>query len=138
GAWLALATGLEQAFLEDLVDGADGPEPRVRGRIDLAADAVRSLLGLDGPKVVHVSACAAGGLAVAHAAALVRRGAADGVLCGGVDSMVNPLGMGGMARLCAPSPRTGADACRPVHLRPCALALGEGASRLRRACVGAT
>jgi 3-oxoacyl-[acyl-carrier-protein] synthase II len=128
GAWLCLATGLEQAFLEDLVDDDAGPEPRVRGRIDLAADAVRARLGLGGPKVVHVSACAAGGLAVAHAAALVRRGAADVVVAGGTDSMVNPLGLGGMARLGAPSPRAEADACRPFDRRRDGLVIGEGAA----------
>src|SRR5205814_1349696 len=101
GAWLALALGLEQAFLEDFL-----PEPRwqapglaLRARVDLAAEAVRGELGLEGPAAVHVSACAAGGLAVAHAAALVARGDADVVVCGGADSMINPLAIGGMARL---------------------------------------
>ena len=54
-----------------------------------------------------------GALAVAHAAALIARGAADVVVCGGADSMINPLGIGGMSRIGAPSPRAERDACRP-------------------------
>jgi 3-oxoacyl-[acyl-carrier-protein] synthase II len=139
-AWLCLALGLEQAFLEDfppILDGRsfrwdDAARPagtvRLRARADLAAHAVRDHLRLEGPLAVHVSACAAGTLAVAHAAALVRRGAADVVLCGGADSMVNPLGIGGMARLGAPSPRAAADACRPFDRRRDGLVIGEGAA----------
>jgi 3-oxoacyl-[acyl-carrier-protein] synthase II len=133
-AWLCLATGLEHAFLEDFVvtdaglTWAAAPGVQLRARVDLAADAVRARLGLSGPKAVHASACAAGGLAVAHAAALIRRGGADVVVCGGVDSMVNPLGIGGMARLGAPSPRAAPDACRPFDRRRDGLAIGEGAA----------
>jgi len=77
---------------------------------------------------VNASACAAGGLAVAHAASLIRRGAASIVLCGGADSMVNPLGLGGMTRLGAPSPRNEPDACRPFDRRRDGLVIGEGAA----------
>ena len=44
------------------------------------------------------------------------------------DSMVNPLGLGGMARLGAPSPRNEPDACRPFDRRRDGLAIGEGAA----------
>jgi 3-oxoacyl-[acyl-carrier-protein] synthase II len=133
-AAIALAVGLEQAFLDDLtgddgrldVRGAAGV--RGRARCDLAAEEVAAHLGLGGARSVHVSACAAGALAVAHAAALVRRGEAELVLCGGVDSMVNPLGIGGMARLGAPSPRAEASACRPFDRRRDGLVIGEGAA----------
>ena len=140
-AALSIALGLEQAFLDDFVPilGPQGlawsaepaaPLPRIRFRstVDLAASSVRELLGLRGAMVVHASACAAGGLAVAHAASLIARGAADVVLCGGSDSMINPLGIGGMSRIGAPSPRAEPDACRPFDRRRDGLAMGEGAA----------
>ena len=42
--------------------------------------------------------------------------------------MVNPLGLGGMSLLGAPSPRDYAEACRPFDLRRDGLAMGEGAA----------
>jgi 3-oxoacyl-[acyl-carrier-protein] synthase II len=42
--------------------------------------------------------------------------------------MVNPLGLGGMSRLAAPSPRNCPEACRPFDLRRDGLAMGEGAA----------
>lgn len=155
-AALSVALGLEQAFLEDFAPLFDEgrihwerepqaalPPVRFRARVELTAEALRELLGLRGGTTVHVSACAAGGLAVAHAAALIERGEASVVLCGGSDSMVNPLGIGGMSRLGAPSPRNAPDACRPFDRRRDGLVVGEGAAmfvveseshaRLRRA-----
>ncbi len=141
GASLVLALGLEQAFLDDFgpmfADGRinwqssvpeGAPSIRIRSQVDLCATIVADLLGLRGQVVVNASACAAGGLAIAHAAALIERGAASVVLCGGADSMVNPFGMGGMARLGAPSPRNAGDACRPFDLRRDGLVIGEGAA----------
>jgi len=140
-AGLSIALGLEQCFLGDFLAlrrggeldwaadrGAQLPEVRYRSTVDLAARAVEDLLGLRGATVVHASACAAGGLAVAHAASLIDRGAASIVVAGGSDSMINPLGIGGMARIGAPSPRNQADACRPFDRRRDGLAMGEGAA----------
>lgn len=143
-ASLVIALGLEQAFLEDLVPiferDATGkraiawgradraPGVRFRAPVDLTARVIHARLDLRGPTVVHASACAAATLAVAHAASLVERGAADVVLCGGADSMVNPLGLGGMCRLGAPSPRDELDACRPFDRRRDGLVIGEGAA----------
>jgi 3-oxoacyl-[acyl-carrier-protein] synthase II len=140
-AWLVMALGLEQAFFEDfapiLAQGEiawakepSAPLPRVRLRssVDLCARAIRQLLDVRGPGVVNTSACAAGALALAQAASLIERGAASMVLCGAADSMVNPLGIGGMARLGAPSPRNAPDACRPFDRRRDGLVIGEGAA----------
>jgi 3-oxoacyl-[acyl-carrier-protein] synthase II len=140
-ATAVLALGLEQALLEDFAPVFHGgridwgaepraalPSPRFRAPIPGAAAAVVDRLGLTGPVIANVSACAAGTLAVAHAAALLERGEAEVVLAGGLDSMVNPLGIGGMSRLGAPSPRNDPDACRPFDRRRDGLVIGEGAA----------
>lgn len=141
-ATLSIALGLERAFVDDFLPllgdhdldwGAEAsaglPRVRFRSTADLAANATRSLLDLRGATIVNVSACAAGGLAIAHAASLIHRNAADIVVCGGSDSMINPLGLGGMARVGALSPRAdAADACRPFDCKRDGLAMGEGAA----------
>jgi 3-oxoacyl-(acyl-carrier-protein) synthase len=140
-AALVIALGLEQALLDDLPPFYDPaaraitwPQAacvagtRFRARVDLAARTVHRMLALAGPITVNASACAAGTLAIGHAASLIERGAADVVLCGGADSMVNPLGFGGMCRLGAPSPRDAIDACRPFDRRRDGLVIGEGAA----------
>lgn len=138
---LSLALGLEQAHLQDFaplwrngqIDWSQ-PNPRAllpetfRSPVDLCVDAIANVLPILGPRVVHTSACAAGTLAVAHAAAWIERGVAEVVLCGGADSMLNPLGMGGMFRLGAPSPRGTSDACKPFDRYRDGLAMGEGAA----------
>ncbi|MGE5184959.1 MAG: beta-ketoacyl-[acyl-carrier-protein] synthase family protein [Acidobacteriota bacterium] len=137
-AALVLGLGLEQAFLDDFEtcyqdrtiawERAPAAGVRFRSRVDLAARAVHASLALRGPTVVNASACAAGTLAVAHAASWIERGAADLVVCGAADSMVNPLGVGGMCRLGATSPRDELDACRPFDRRRDGLVIGEGAA----------
>jgi 3-oxoacyl-[acyl-carrier-protein] synthase II len=141
-AWLVQALGLEQAFLEDFapLSGSAGaldwtheptaalPSTRFRSPVDACPRAIAALLGVRGPQIVNASACAAGAMAVAHAASLIARGATSVVLCGAADSMVNPLGLGGMSRLGAPSPRNQPDACRPFDRRRDGLVIGEGAA----------
>ena len=141
GAALVVAVGLEQALLEDFaplmrgghIDWAAAPDEaprpaRFRAPIDQAVRVLADRLALRGPVIAHVSACAAGTLAVTHAARLIERGEIDVALAGAFDSMVNPLGIGGMARLGAPSPRNQPDACRPFDRRRDGLAIGEGAA----------
>lgn len=140
-AWLSIGLGMEQNFLEDLVplleggridwaragrDGRGGT--RFRSRFDLTARLVEELFELRGLTAVHASACAGGGLAIAHAASLIERGAASVVLCGASDSMLNPMSLGGMSRLGAPSPRNAPDACRPFDRRRDGMVIGEGAA----------
>lgn len=139
-----IAVGLEIGFLDDLaaIYRADGsprfdweaersaPLPRVRLRspVNLPAECIHKTLGFTGPFAIEVSACAAGALAVARGASLIERGAADVVLAGATDSMVNPMAMGAFWKLGAPSPRSAPDACRPFDRRRDGLAIGEGAA----------
>ena len=140
-AALVMALGLEQGFMDDFAPyfhdakidwneerAGAGRAIRFRSDVDLGAGIVSDVLQIDGPVIVNASACAAGGLALAHGAALIERGQACVVLCGGADSMVNPFGLGGMSRLGAPSPRAEVDACRPFDRRRDGLVIGEGAA----------
>lgn len=133
-AWTHLGLGLEVAFLPafDSVLHEEGFEwargERLRSQVDDAARAVREALAVNGPMSVNVSACAAGAMAIAEAAELVRRGDAEVVITGGADSMINPLGLGGMTRLGAPSPDDSPNACRPFDRSRNGLVMGEGAA----------
>lgn len=139
-AALSFGLGLEQALLEDFepvfhagsIQWARTHAQRdglaLRVPLDHTTRAIRERLGLTGREIVHASACATGTMAVAQAAAWIRRGEAQIVVCGAADSMVNPMGIGGMARLGAPGSRAGPDACRPFDVSRDGLALGEGAA----------
>ncbi len=143
-----LASGLEIFHLEDLVphllaQGVDGAAlaaaldaaPRA-GLLQIPADwAARTLasqLRAAGPFLLDVSACAAGSQAVGEAYLAIREGAADRALCGGYDSMVNPLGLGGfcLLRAMSTSNELGGAACRPFDLRRDGFVMGEGAAAL--------
>ncbi len=132
--WTHLGLGLEVAFMpafDAIREGLAFDWERgevLRSPVDGAARAVRAALDLTGPMTVNVSACAAGAMAIAEAAELVRRGDAEIVLTGGADSMINPLGIGGMTRLGAPSPDDDPAACRPFDRRRNGLVMGEGAA----------
>lgn len=141
--WSTVAMGLERAHLEDFDhhvtdDGIDwsaisaqpDEQEHMRIGVDVPQRALTTWLGINGPQTTHVSACAAGGISIAHGAQLIRRGLADVVLCGATDAMINPLGLGGMSRLGAPSPRPHHDACRPFDLHRDGLLMGEGAAIL--------
>jgi 3-oxoacyl-[acyl-carrier-protein] synthase II len=144
---LSLGLGLETALLQDFVLRPDGEidwqhaksqllsqrderfhVAQLRTPADLAAQALKTEIGIGGAQYLHMSACAAGAAAIACAASLIQRKRANVVLCGGTDSMINPLGLGGMARLGATSPRASFDACRPFDKHRDGLVMGEGAA----------
>ncbi len=140
-AGLVLGLGLEQAFLRDISLSlqdkkinwdlditAPLPSVRHRSEVDLCAKILAEYLELKGPVIVNVSACAAGTLAISQAASLIERGVLDIVLTGAADSMINPLGIGGMACLGAMSSRAEVTACRPFDSRRDGLVMGEGAA----------
>jgi 3-oxoacyl-[acyl-carrier-protein] synthase II len=145
-AVLALGIGVENAFFADIVhylhtndQGRPSlawdrdatvalPAYRVRSPIEKTGNAVALALGIHGPVFLHASACASGAVAVAHAAALIEQGAANVVIAGATDSMLNPGGLGGMALIGATSPRAASDACRPFDQHRDGIAIGEGAA----------
>jgi 3-oxoacyl-[acyl-carrier-protein] synthase II len=87
---------------------------------------------ISGPDYVNCSACAASAQAIGHSFQVIKRGDADIFFCGGFDSMINPLGIGGFSLLGALSMRNefrGA-ACRPFDAKRDGAVLGEGAGVL--------
>lgn len=139
-ASMSIALGLERALLEDFVPAFDGRidwpklsagpagSVQLRSRVDLLLQHLRMAYAVRGHALANVSACAAGASAFLTAASWIERGEADVVLCGGADSMINPMGLGGMSRLNAPSPRAAPDACRPFDKRRDGLVIGEGSA----------
>jgi 3-oxoacyl-[acyl-carrier-protein] synthase II len=110
---------------------ADGPlAPREAGELrrtgpDRIGTDVAALLGLGGGVSMLAGACAAGNMAIAHAADLVRLGRAERVLAGGTDAF-SRVAFTGFARLGA----LAGDGCRPFSADRQGLVLGEGAAML--------
>lgn len=85
--------------------------------------------GLGGVPVTVTSACASATQAIGLAYRNIRRGDADLVLCGGGDSMIDPVGLVFFLLLTAAStskadPQT---VCRPFDKKRSGLVIGEGA-----------
>jgi 3-oxoacyl-[acyl-carrier-protein] synthase II len=88
-----------------------------------------SRLGLNGTHLTVTSACASATQAIGLAYRKIKRGEAELVLCGGSDSMIDPVGLVFLLLLTVAStsredPRT---VCRPFDNKRSGLVLGEGA-----------
>jgi 3-oxoacyl-[acyl-carrier-protein] synthase II len=95
-----------------------------------SAAALLSLrFGFRGPTVTVSAACASGAMAIGEAVELLRRGAADLVLAGGVDALVTYAAMCSFLRLDAMSRNIAdpAHASRPFDIDRDGFVLGEGA-----------
>jgi len=139
---LHLGVSLEIFHLEKAVCG---------GKPDFKSIAERSLAGVEGPlqipldtaarlicdsfgrpdqALTNCSACAAGAQAIGHSFRNVRAGGCEVAVCGGFDSMINPLGVGGFQLLGALTTDNarGPLACRPFDASRAGTVLGEGAA----------
>lgn len=98
---------------------------------NMAASTIAIRLGLKGMCTCPVTACASGAYAVGDAFRHVRDGYADVVLCGGAESAVNPLAIGGFTSLRALSTcEDPARASIPFDAERSGFVLGEGAGAL--------
>lgn len=123
---LIAADGIQQ--VEDIARKlADTP---MRLPLDIASRLICRHFGNPGRKLVNCSACAVGVQTVGHGFHAVRNGKSELALCGGFDSMINPLGVGGFQLLGALTTENerGATACRPFDASRSGLVLGEGAA----------
>mgnify|MGYP001056838287 CR=1 FL=1 len=93
---------------------------------------VADLLGLSGPSMNCMTACAASTQSVGEAFEMIRRGDAVAMVAGGTHSMIHPLGMTGFIRLTAMSTRADdpATASRPFNRTRDGFVMGEGAGML--------
>jgi 3-oxoacyl-[acyl-carrier-protein] synthase II len=94
-----------------------------------AAGHLAITLGLKGPSLATVTACAAGADAIGHAAETIRRGEADLMLCGGSEASITPLILAAFDSLGVLSTANGDPqrASRPFDARRDGFVMGEGA-----------
>lgn len=99
---------------------------------DTAPGMVAIYLGLRGPNLAVVSACASATNAIGEAAEIVRRGSADVILSGGTESVIVPIAIAGMANINALSTRNDDPerASRPFTLDRDGFVMGEGCAVL--------
>lgn len=86
-------------------------------------------LGLRGPNLGVVTACATGTNAIGEGTEMIRRGQADVILAGGSEASILPLAMAGMAVMGALSSRNDdpQGASRPFDRQRDGFVMGEGA-----------
>jgi 3-oxoacyl-[acyl-carrier-protein] synthase II len=113
----------------DLLRGINDTGVVLQTPLDTASRILIGRHGLTGPSYVNASACAASAMTIGHSYELIRRGLVDVMICGGFDSMIHPLGIGGFALLGALSTRGPDDgpACRPFDAKRDGTVIGEGA-----------
>jgi 3-oxoacyl-[acyl-carrier-protein] synthase II len=95
---------------------------------DTSAGMTAIQLGLRGPNMAVVTACASGNNAIGEATEMIRRGAADAMLAGGAEAAIVPLAMAGMNVMGALSTRNEdpLTASRPFDKTRDGFVMGEG------------
>lgn len=118
--------------LKDIYSDLLKRETNLQTPLDTTNRIVIEKYKITGPGFVNCSACAASAQAIGHSFQVIKRGDAEVFICGGFDSMINPLGIGGFSLLGALSTRNelkGA-ACRPFDAGRDGAVIGEGAGVL--------
>ena len=125
--------GLEMIEQNDRILDRRGPRrvspflvPMMIG--NMAPGIVSIHLGAKGPNISVATACAAGTHAVGDAFKIIKRGAADAMVTGGVESVITPLCIAGFGAMRALSTRNDAPekASRPFDRDRDGFVVGEG------------
>ena len=100
--------------------------------VNLAAGQVSIRFGAKGPNSATCTACSSGAHAVGDSYKIIQRGDADAMICGGAESSITPMGVGGFAAMRALSTRNDAPerASRPFDAGRDGFVIGEGAGVL--------
>lgn len=114
-----------EAAIGQHVAGTGLPDTFHYGQQEMASPALMLAdeLGIDGPALVHSSACSSGAKAMASAARLIRMGLCDAVLTGGVDTLCG-FTVAGFSALASVSARR----CNPLGANRDGINIGEGAA----------
>lgn len=99
---------------------------------DTGAGMIAIHLGMRGPNMAVVTACASGTNAVGEATEIIRRGDADVILAGGSEAAVIPVAMAGLSVMTALSTRNDEPqrASRPFDRERDGFVMGEGSAFL--------
>ncbi len=99
---------------------------------DIAAAQISIVLGVKGPNLCTTSACSSGSDAIGAAYELIRHGAAQIMISGGTESIINPLGVTAFNSMKAISARNDEPqkASRPFDAERDGFVISEGASVL--------
>jgi 3-oxoacyl-[acyl-carrier-protein] synthase II len=97
---------------------------------NMASCQIAITLGIHGPTVTSVAACAAGVMAFVDAVFMIQRGDADVVLTGGTEAGITPVAIAGLANMGALSTRNDdpAGASRPFDKGRDGFVFSEGAA----------
>jgi 3-oxoacyl-[acyl-carrier-protein] synthase II len=100
--------------------------------VNLAAGQVSIRFGAKGPNSATCTACSSGAHAVGDSFKIIQRGDADAMICGGAESSITPMGVGGFAAMRALSTRNDEPerASRPFDADRDGFVIGEGAGIL--------
>lgn len=130
--------GLQHTEESSIVTHERGPSrvnpftiPRIIA--NLAPGQVSIRIGLKGPTLAVVTACAAGTNAIGEAGEMIRRGAAKAIIAGGAESSITPVGVAGfekMRAICTDSNENPSAASRPFDATRAGFVMGEGAGVL--------
>jgi 3-oxoacyl-[acyl-carrier-protein] synthase-1 len=114
-----------EAAMQQYAARANLPDNFHYGQQELGSPAamLAAVLGICGPAYVHSSACASSAKAMASAARLIRMGACDAVLTGGVDALC-AFTVAGFAALESVSDTR----CNPLSAHRKGINIGEGAA----------
>jgi len=99
---------------------------------DAGASMIAITLGVRGPNMAVVTACASGTNAIGEAAEVIRRGEAEVMFAGGSEATIIPVAMAGLTVMTALSSNNDEPqrASRPFDLKRDGFVMGEGAAVL--------
>ncbi|HEX2865572.1 MAG TPA: beta-ketoacyl-[acyl-carrier-protein] synthase family protein [Ignavibacteriales bacterium] len=114
---------------KEFLEVAESKKAGMQTPLDTAGSLIARKYGLTGPLYTNCSACAASTQALGQAFEMIRNGELDIAIAGGLDSMLNPLGIGGFSLLGALSQKNDSPeaASRPFDAERDGAVLGEGA-----------
>ncbi|MFA5361915.1 MAG: beta-ketoacyl-ACP synthase II [Candidatus Omnitrophota bacterium] len=96
--------------------------------VNEAAGHIGMVFGFKGPNTCITTACASGNHSIGEAFRIIQRGDADVMVCGGTESCITPLGIGGFCALKALSTRNNEpqQASRPFDAERNGFVMSEG------------